>query len=323
MLTDTYGRSFNYLRLSITDVCNFSCDYCLPNGYQAKSNRNFLSIAEIEVLVQTFARLGTRKVRLTGGEPALRKDLPKIIESISNTGGIEQVAVTTNGFKLSSQLPDWLDAGLTSLNVSVDSLDPRLFNAITGHNKLPEILKGIDNAIAQGFKAIKINCVLMNSFNARQLDYFLDWVKHTPITVRFIELMQTGDNPKFFDKEHISGDAFKQRLLKEGWQLVSREETSGPALEYTHPDYRGKIGLIMPYSKDFCHSCNRLRISAIGKLHLCLFTEQGHDIRHLLTANNHNKLASYLEQLLMDKKSSHFLHDKLVGATENFSMIGG
>ncbi|WP_448567008.1 GTP 3',8-cyclase MoaA [Thalassotalea ganghwensis] len=323
MLTDTFGRSFNYLRLSITDVCNFNCDYCLPNGYQANSERNFLSIPEIKVLVETFASLGTRKVRITGGEPSLRKDLPKVIETLSNINHIDHIAITTNGYKLSTQLPTWVEAGLTSLNVSIDSLDPRLFNTITGHNKLPEILKGIDNAIALGLTKIKVNSVLMNTFNRKQLNYFLDWVKQTPITVRFIELMQTGDNPEFFAKEHVAGDEFKQRLLNDGWRPLARDKTSGPALEFSHDDYQGNIGLIMPYSKDFCHSCNRLRVSALGKLHLCLFTEQGHDLRHLLTHDNKNQLAPYLRQLLMDKKSSHFLHDKLVGATENFSTIGG
>ena len=156
MLTDTYGRKFSYLRLSITDVCNFSCNYCLPDGYQCNSDRNFLTTTEISRIIATFAELGTKKIRITGGEPSLRKDLPEIISIAKQTQGIETVALTTNAYKLYDHIESWIDAGLNALNISIDSLDPRLFNTITGHNKLPYILKGIDKAFALGLKNIKM-----------------------------------------------------------------------------------------------------------------------------------------------------------------------
>ncbi|MGB1198939.1 MAG: GTP 3',8-cyclase MoaA [Thalassotalea sp.] len=323
MLTDTFGRKFSYLRLSITDVCNFSCNYCLPDGYQCSSDRNFLTTTEISRLISTFAELGTKKIRITGGEPSLRKDLPEIIAIAKQTQGIETVALTTNGYKLYDQIESWLDAGLNALNISIDSLDPRLFNTITGHNKLPYILKGIDKALALGLTNIKINSVLMKSFNHQHMEYFYDWLKDTPVTVRFIELMQTGDNSTFFNEQHVAGDQIMADLLAQGWQQKIRAQTAGPAQEFYHPNYAGNIGLIMPYSKDFCKSCNRLRVSSSGKIHLCLFADEGVSLREQLQVADNSALKAQLHQLLADKKSTHFLHDKLVGATENLAMLGG
>lgn len=323
MLTDTFGRRFYYLRLSITDVCNFRCNYCLPDGYQCDHDRNFLSLDEIKRIAAGFAGLGTEKIRITGGEPSLRKDLPEIIHACKNTQGIKQVAITTNGYKLNSQISDWLDAGLDALNVSIDSLDARQFHTITGHNKLDEILAGIDKARSLGFENIKINSVLLKGFNGNALQSFLDFIKTTPITLRFIELMQTGDNATFFEEQHVRGSDIKSQLLSSGWLPLLRDKTSGPAQEFYHPSYAGKIGLIMPYSKDFCASCNRLRVSALGKLHLCLFTEQGLSIRHHLHCDDPRELQQAIVALLSDKKASHFLQDKLTGATRNLAMLGG
>ena len=205
MLTDNFGRRFYYLRLSITDVCNFSCNYCLPDGYQCDTPRDFMSLAEIKRLTAAFASLGTEKIRITGGEPALRKDLPDIINLCKQTQGIKKVAITSNGFKLPEHLPMWLDAGIDAINISIDSLDPRKFLAITGHNKLDTILKGIDMALADGRPSVKVNTVLMREYSGRDIQSYLDWLKDTPVTLRFIELMQTGDNQKFFDAQHVQG----------------------------------------------------------------------------------------------------------------------
>jgi len=178
MLNDQFGRQFNYLRLSITDVCNFSCTYCLPNGYQCDTPRNFLNKSEINTLVNAFAQLGTKKVRITGGEPCLRSDVTEIINQCKNTPGIEKVAITTNGFNLFNKIDEFYSAGLDALNISIDSLNPSMFKLITGHDKLTHILKGIDRAIELGIKDIKINAVLAKQFNKNQLNDFLDWVKH-------------------------------------------------------------------------------------------------------------------------------------------------
>jgi cyclic pyranopterin phosphate synthase len=322
MLEDKYGRRFHYLRLSITDVCNFSCDYCLPDGYACDTKRDFLSVEEIRVLVAGFAKLGTSKVRVTGGEPALRRDLAEIIGICAKTKGIEHVTMTTNGYKLESDIETWVAAGLSSINVSIDSLDPKMFAAITGHDKLDSILRGIDKALALGID-VKVNAVLLKQYNQFELTQFFNWIKHTPVSMRLIELMQTGDNLNFFHKNHVSGMPIKEQLIKDGWTQKIRSKTAGPAQEFFHPDYLGRFGLIMPYSKDFCASCNRLRISATGKLHLCLFAEQGLDIRPSLAEQSSDKLVAQLTQLLSDKEATHWLQDGYTGATTHLAMLGG
>ncbi|GAB5380576.1 MAG: GTP 3',8-cyclase MoaA [Aliiglaciecola sp.] len=322
VLEDKFGRRFHYLRLSITDVCNFSCEYCLPDGYQCDSDRNFLTVDEIRTIASTFASLGTSKIRITGGEPSLRKDLPQIIKICTQTPGIEQVAITTNGYRLPQHIHSWAEAGLTSLNVSVDSLDPRMFQSITGQDKLDTILAGIDLALELGIK-VKVNGVLMRQYNANDLQQFLDWIADKPITFRLIELMQTGDNVSFFQANHVAGEPIKQTLLQSGWTQVIRDKASGPAQEFTHPQYQGNIGLIMPYSKDFCASCNRLRVSATGKLHLCLFADKGLDIRPYIQSGDDNGLANQLQALLGDKEASHWLDKGMTGATKHLAMLGG
>lgn len=323
MLQDKFGRKFEYLRLSITDLCNFRCNYCLPDGADCDNSRDVMNIAEIKTLVTAFASLGTKKVRITGGEPALRKDLTEIIKVCSQTPGIEQVALTTNGFNLEQNIARWQRAGLTKLNVSADSLDPRLFNAITGHNKLQKILAGVDRAIELGVNSVKLNSVLLKSFNYQQFNDYVEWTKVKNVTVRFIELMETGDNAKFFATNHISGEDVKARLLAQGWQQVIRDHLSGPAEEFFHPEYLGRIGLIMPYSKDFCKSCNRLRVASNGKLHLCLFAEQGIDLRPLLRQNDVAATREALIAAMGNKRLGHELLDHFTGATKHLASLGG
>ncbi len=323
MLTDQFGRKFEYLRLSVTDVCNFRCNYCLPDGNDCDTDPNKLSLDEIRTLVHAFAGLGTKKIRVTGGEPGLRKDLTQIIETCAQTPGIEKVALTTNGFNLEQKAQEFVDAGLSSLNVSIDSLDPRMFHSITGHNKLEKVLAGLDAAIAAGIKQVKVNTVLMRQFNHSEFQLFLDWVKTADITLRFIELMQTGDNEDFFQQNHISGQSLKSRLLENGWTRIIRESTAGPAQEFTHEDHKGNIGLIMPYSKDFCASCNRLRVSSTGQLHLCLFASQGLDLRPYLRDGDVVATQQALVAMLQTKESQHQLAEGFTGATRHLAMLGG
>ncbi|HDL6208610.1 TPA: radical SAM protein, partial [Mannheimia haemolytica] len=173
-LVDRFQRQYTYLRLSITDVCNFRCNYCLPDGYKPPSHKQtFLSVDEIQRVAKAFANLGTEKIRITGGEPTLRKDFLEIAHTISQTPGIRKVALTTNGYRLERDVELWQQAGITDINVSVDSLDPRQFQLITGENKLQSILKGIDKAFEIGYPKIKVNAVLMKQYTAPELDKFL------------------------------------------------------------------------------------------------------------------------------------------------------
>ncbi len=323
-LIDNFDRKFEYLRLSITDECNFKCNYCLPDGYQRTQKKQFLSEFEIENLLRAFAELGTKKVRITGGEPSLRKDFSSIISIISNTKGIQKVATTTNGFNLFKQAQQWFDAGLDAINVSVDSLDPKTFHLITGKNIFQKVMQGVSASVEVGFKQVKINSVLMKGFNDTDLNLYLDWIKEQPIQLRFIELMQTDDNADFFNKHHLSGNLIKENLLKNGWTQKVGLSHDGPAQVFTHIDYQGEIGLIMPYSKDFCKSCNRLRVSSTGRLHLCLFGEEGVDLRDLLACENDKEaLKSRILAALSNKKVSHYLQQGEVGGTPHLASIGG
>ncbi|KXU80641.1 GTP 3',8-cyclase MoaA [Aeromonas enteropelogenes] len=324
LLEDGFSRRFYYLRLSITDVCNFRCTYCLPDGYRPEGRKSFLSVEEIRRVVGGFAAMGTRKVRLTGGEPSLRRDFTSIIEAVASTPGIEKVAMTTNGYRLKERASEWFEAGLSALNVSVDSLDPRQFHQITGENKLAEVMEGIETALAAGFKSVKINAVLLKGLNDYQLEAFLAWIKHKPIELRFIELMQTGEMDTLFQNHHVSGEQIKQRLLESGWVQQLRGKDDGPAQVFMHPESQGGVGLIMPYSKDFCAGCNRLRVSSVGKLHLCLFGDNGVELRDLLGADGQQEaLQQRIRSALSGKAATHRLHEGNAGATPHLASIGG
>lgn len=322
MLQDSLGRRFYYLRLSVTDVCNFRCTYCLPDGYQGKPEESFLSAHELEAASRAFVAMGTKKIRLTGGEPSLRKDFTEILSRLKGISGLETLAMTTNGYKLPQRIEGWAKAGLDQLNVSIDSLDPAEFHRITGHNRLEEVLEGIAEAKSLGLK-VKVNSVLMRGVND-DLDATLNWLKTTPVTLRFIEVMETADQEVFFRQYHQSGSSIREQLLEKGWQPIIRGVAAGPAQEFWHPDYQGRIGLIMPYSKDFCSTCNRLRISSLGKLHLCLFSEQGIDIRpYLQPGVATDDLVAAVTGHVSTKVAGHRLVDHESGATANLSQIGG
>lgn len=237
---------------------------------------------------------------------------------------IRQIAVTTNGYRLARDAAAWRDAGLTALNVSVDSLDARQFHAITGQDKFQQVMAGIDAAFEAGFEKVKVNTVLMRDVNHHQLDTFLAWVQPRPIQLRFIELMETGEGSSLFRKHHISGQVLRDELLRRGWIHQIRQRSDGPAQVFCHPDYVGEIGLIMPYEKDFCATCNRLRVSSVGKLHLCLFGEGGVSLRDLLENDAQQPaLEERISAALLEKKQTHFLHQNNTGITQNLSYIGG
>ena len=323
-LVDNYDRAFPYLRLSVTDICNFRCEYCLPEGYQCSSKPKFLTIAEIRRLVTAFAELGVWKIRLTGGEPSVRKDFSEIIDLVSHTPGVETTAFTTNGYRLKDNAQSWYDAGMKNLNVSIDSLDSKMFHKVTGHDRLEEVLAGVEKSLEVGYESVKVNVVLLKGINDTALGDYLDFVKKRPVTVRFIELMQTGDNLAYFKKRHLSAELIRAQLLEQGWVENIRVNGAGPAVNFTHLDYQGAIGLIAPYSKDFCLGCNRLRITATGDLRLCLFGDIGIPLRDLLQSDDQKQaLQARVMKQLDYKKSSHFLAQGETGLIPNLSSTGG
>ena len=324
MLTDPHGRSFSYLRLSITDVCNYRCQYCLPDGYKKTGQAPFLTADEIENLVAGLAGLGLWKVRLTGGEPTVRKDFAEIAARVSSLPGIRRVATTTNGYRLAENAHLWRESGISAINVSVDSLNRERFAEITGHDHLSQVLDGIKAAQDAGFEKIKVNTVLLRGVNDHELEGFLEWIRTQDISIRFIELMETGLNKAYFERHHIRGTEIRDRLNALGWSALSREEGAGPAQEFEHADYSGRVGIIAPYSKDFCTTCNRLRVTATGKLHLCLFGNGGHSLRHLLQSRDQrDELQNTMTDLLVQKAPTHLLHFHQTGSTPHLASLGG
>ena len=327
-LEDGFSRRFYYLRLSITDVCNFRCTYCLPDGYRPpdgnkEGRKSFLSLEEIRRIVSGFAAMGTRKVRLTGGEPSLRRDFTAIIETVANTPGIEKVAMTTNGYRLKERAQEWFDAGLNALNVSVDSLDPRQFHQITGENKLAEVMEGIEAALAAGFKSVKINAVLLKGLNDQQLDQFLAWIRHKPIELRFIELMRMGHLARegaSFQQQFYGMPELLEKVAERHEFVQAPAPLDATALRYEIPG-RGFFGVIANESVPFCRTCSRLRLSSTGWLHGCLSSSNRHYVGDLLDKPRHQALPALqrlLVRALADKQEVAF-----AGGVTVMKIIGG
>ena len=328
MLKDSFGRSFPYIRLSITDVCNFKCGYCLPNGYQKNKsdNRKFLDINEIRRLAKGLSELGVCKIRLTGGEPTVRKDFFDIVDILKKQKGIKKTVITTNGYRLDRIAKQIAESGLDGINISIDSLDRETFKKITGHDRLSEILKGIENLQKLNFKNIKINAVLLKGVNSSNKDFeaWSNFIKTNEIDFRYIELMQTGENLEYFKKYHISSKILSNYLNENKWIIQTLGKDAGPAKNYINPLYKGKFGLIAPYSKNFCKTCNRLRITARGDLRLCLFGNTGINIRHLIQRDDQlEELKELISKQLNFKKESHYLELGNTGLTKNLSTTGG
>ena len=328
MLIDSFGRTFPYIRLSITDVCNFKCGYCLPNGYQIdkSDNRKFLHLDEIRRLTKVFSKLGVNKIRLTGGEPTVRNDFFEIIKILKHEAGIKKVVITTNGYHLDKKAKMLVDSGINGINISIDSLDRNTFKNVTGHDRLPEILKGINILQDLNFENIKINAVLLNGINASDKDFetWGEFIKKNKVDFRYIELMQTGDNLDYFNQYHVSANKFTDYLNNNNWVIQTFGKDAGPSKNYINPEYKGKFGVIAPYSKDFCKSCNRLRITAKGDLRLCLFGNTGINIRHLMQRDDQTEeLKDLILKQLNYKKESHYLEIGETGLTKNLSTTGG
>ena len=328
ILKDSFGRKFPYIRLSISDVCNFKCGYCLPDGYKIdkSDNRSFLNIEEIGRLAKALSELGVSKIRLTGGEPTVRKDFFEIVKIIKKNSGIKKTVMTTNGYRLDKIADNIKNSGLDGINISIDSLNADTFKKITGHDRLGEILKGIKNLQKLNFKNIKINAVLLKGVNDTEKDFnnWAEFIKNNEIDFRYIELMQTGDNLDYFNNYHVPAKKFTDYLNNNNWIIQTFGKDAGPAKNYLNPKFKGKFGVIAPYSKDFCKSCNRLRITAKGDLRLCLFGNTGINIRHLMQKDNQiEELKDLILKQLNFKKESHYLEIGETGLTKNLSTTGG
>jgi cyclic pyranopterin phosphate synthase len=325
-MQDKFQRNICYLRLSLTKVCNFRCQYCLPeSGYWGKEP-DYLNLDEIENLLTAMTELGVTKVRLTGGEPTVRKDFLSIANLVGNISAVTTLAMSTNGYSLQKNAAAFYAAGIRHINISVDHLQNEQFFKITGNNGLDRILNGIEQCLDLNFTSIKMNAVLLKDLNDSEatLQEFLNYIKNRPITVRFIELMKTQDHNSFYAERYRSVTHIIEFLKRNHWTQIVRPHDAGPAVEFSHSNYAGKIGVISPYSNIFCASCNRIRVTATGELHVCLFSEQGVKLRPLLqNPSQKTELKQLILHAISNKGQSHQLHQEKIGRQQHFSSMGG
>ena len=284
-MKDNQGRTIDYLRLSVIDRCNLNCFYCRPPRGEkaAPPDRTLMSFEEIGEIVRFLVDLGIRKVRITGGEPLIRKNICYLVKLLSGIDKIEDLSLTTNGTKLSSLAADLKKAGLKRVNISLDSLDPETYRLITGRNELDAVLEGIEASFSLGISPLRINNVLMRNRNLKEIRDFVSMTLERPIDVRFIELMPLSMSEKEYREEFVpSGEAFS--ILEREHELVPCEEpvVRGPATYFKVPGAMGKVGFISPVTKPFCSTCNRIRLTSRGRLRSCLLRTGEIDLKHLM-----------------------------------------
>ncbi|MGB4812990.1 MAG: GTP 3',8-cyclase MoaA [Methylophilaceae bacterium] len=281
-LIDQFGREVNYIRLSITDRCDFRCTYCMAEDMQFLSRNEVLSLEECARLVKVFVSLGVNKVRITGGEPLVRKNALWLFKEIGQLEGLNELVITTNGSQLSKQAGALKQAGVKRINISIDSLKPDRFNKITRTGKLEHVLAGLEASIHAGFSGIKINTVLMRGINDDETVDLVQFAIDKKIDISFIEEMPLGLVNHERENTFVSNaDTFK--LLQCKYSLLSSTETTGgPARYWRVAGTSTKIGFISPHSHNFCESCNRVRITCKGELYLCLGQEDKVDLMPLL-----------------------------------------
>ena len=306
-LRDRFGRNIDYLRISVTDRCNLRCTYCMPEGAPEDPPYRLLTVSEILSVVRAVKDMGVEHIRLTGGEPLIRPELTEIIRGIRDLG-VPDIALTTNGTLLSAMARSLKDAGLTRVNVSLDSLDPEVFRKITRTGEVADVLSGIDAAIAAGLNPVKANVVVMAGIND---DGILDLARlsmRLPVSVRFIEVMPIG--PEEGDRRvAVPGDLIKTKVAELGpLESATGVEGSGPAQTYRLKGAPGTVGFIAPLSHPFCASCNRLRLTPDGKLRPCLASDTEVDLLLALRSDDPDaSLTAAVRQALMLKPKSHDL----------------
>ncbi len=337
-LLDNFSRVIDYVRISITDRCNLRCIYCMPaNGVMPVEHREILSYEEIVRVVRVAATVGVRKVRVTGGEPLARKNVTYLIASLRNITGIEDMSLTTNGVLLEKYAKELADAGLNRVNVSLDSLRPDRYREITRGGEISRVMKGIETAEKAGLIPLKINMVPIRGLNDDEIEEFARLTLNTPYQVRFIEFMPIGDGDLWSNERYISTDEIRTRVEKMGSLSPVRLRRHGPARYYRLEKAPGVIGFISALTHHFCADCNRLRITADGKLRPCLFSETEIDLKPALRGSSSDKEIERLLRLAIEVKPEghtinrgsaragdmHSRGSSLPGSLKPMSRIGG
>lgn len=318
---DTCGRKIDYLRISVTDLCNLRCKYCIPEkGVPLKQHEDILSFEEIERVVREAAALGVTKVRITGGEPLVRRGIAELVRMVAAVPGIRDIALTTNGVLLAGQAPVLKAAGLHRVNISLDTLDAEKYREITRGGDLEQVLAGIRAAREAGLTPIKINAVLIGGFNDMEIEKFVDLTRLEAMDVRFIELMPIGEASGWSSEHFISNDTVLQRIPD--LSPVAVQDRQSPARYYALPGALGKVGLINPISSHFCAACNRLRLTADGKLKPCLNADTEISLKESLRGSG-SLSELILEAARMKPESHDILGADFTPVSRNMHQIGG
>jgi len=324
MLRDPFNREIQYLRLSVTDRCDFRCFYCLPRGFRDfETPDEWLTCDEIERLVSQFAALGIRHVRLTGGEPLVRRELAEIAGRIAALPGIDELSLSTNASRLRDFSDALYNAGVGRLNISLDSLDAETFREITG-NELKPVLQGIDAACKSGFRPIKINMVVMRGINDHEVESMVDYCLKRNLTLRFIETMPVGDGGRKASRYYLPLDEIEARLGKHYRLQPAAMRGSGPARYFQVDDSGLVIGFITPRSQHFCETCNRVRLSVTGDLHLCLGQEDRLELRPMLRSDAGDEaIRQAIRQAIARKPERHNFNQAPAAIMRPMSALGG
>ncbi|MCI0546294.1 MAG: GTP 3',8-cyclase MoaA [Candidatus Rokubacteria bacterium] len=325
-LSDGFGRRIHYLRVSVTDRCNLRCVYCIPGGMEWLKKGEILSYEEIARLARIFSSVGVTRIRLTGGEPLVRSGVTGLIRSLAALPALEDLALSTNGILLADHALEMRRAGLRRVNVSLDSLRPERFSAITQGGDLGRVLEGIDAALAAGLSPVKINVVAARGFNDDEAADFARLTRERDVVVRFIEIMPLGDSSDFQADRFIAASEILERIREvEPLDPCDAVTGSGPARYYRLRGGRGVIGTITPLSHTFCETCNRVRLTANGNLRLCLFGDDEIDLRTPLRAGAGDEEIERLIRFGMTvKPESHHLQHGIAGCgLRALSQVGG
>lgn len=324
-LIDPFGRNIEYVRLSVTDRCDLRCFYCLPKGFKDfEEPSEWLSFAEIERVIKAFGELGVSRIRITGGEPLVRKNLPELAQRLSVLAGIEDLSLSTNAVQLKRYANQLRQANVSRLNISLDSLNPQRFKEITNGGKLEKVIDGLMAARAAGFSPIKINTVLMQGINDDEAEGLVEFCIEHGFTLRFIETMPMGNTGRNASSHYISLQVIKERLAQKYELIPGMMPGGGPAryVQVAGTDLR--IGFITPLSQHFCETCNRVRLAADGTLYLCLGQSDKVELRPLLRAGiNDEQLKQVIVDSIALKPERHEFNEKPQQVVRFMSMTGG
>lgn len=323
-LTDKFGRTIEYLRLSVTDRCDLRCNYCMPEGFKDfEVPEDWLSFAELERVIRVFGELGTRRIRITGGEPLVRKNLTELASRLAALPGIEDLSLSSNATRLQKQAAPLKQAGISRINVSLDTLRADRFKEITG-GKIDKVLKGLMAAKEAGFQPVKINMVVMRGVNDDEVEDMVQFCIEHDFTLRFIETMPMGDTGRNASLQYIPLSEIHDRLAKKYTLIQTKMNGGGPARYVRVEGTELRIGFITPMSQHFCDTCNRVRLSVDGTLYLCLGQEASYPLRELLRAGiTDEELKQHILKAIDLKPEKHEFSDKPEKLVRFMSMTGG